>query len=250
MSEKEIAISVKDLHVRYKSMKASSIRGSIGRKRQKKEAVEALKGVSFDVEKGQILGIVGKNGSGKSTLLRALAGIFSPDEGSVEIYNNTISLLAIGVGFQKDLPGRDNIMLTGLLLGFTKEQILEKMDRIIKFSGLKDFIDKPVKTYSSGMFSKLSFSISAILEPDILLVDEVLSVGDARFKKKSYKKMQKLINDEDRTVVIVSHNMNTIKKLCDTVLWINEGEFMKIGPTEEVLPEYLEYMEIDEDEDD
>ncbi|MCR5667053.1 MAG: ABC transporter ATP-binding protein [Eubacterium sp.] len=249
MGEREIAISVKDLKVRYKTMKARSIRGSFGKKKEKVEETEALHGISFELEKGRILGIVGKNGSGKSTLLRALAGIFSPDEGTVEVYNNTISLLAIGVGFQKDLPGRDNIMLTGMLLGFTQEQIKEKMEKIIKFSGLKKFIDKPVKTYSSGMFSKLSFSISAILEPDILLVDEVLSVGDARFKKKSYKKMQKLINDEDRTVVIVSHNMSTIEKLCDTVLWIDDGDFMKMGPTKEILKEYLAYMEQDDEED-
>ncbi|SDB06371.1 ABC transporter ATP-binding protein [Eubacterium oxidoreducens] len=248
MSEKEIAISVNDLHVRYKSMKARSFRGSIGRKKQKVEVVDALKGVSFDVEKGQILGIVGKNGSGKSTLLRTLAGIFSPDGGSVDVHNNTVSLLAIGVGFQKELPGRDNIILTGLLLGFTMDEIMEKMPKIIKFSGLKKFIDKPVRTYSSGMFSKLSFSISAILEPDILLVDEVLSVGDARFKKKSFKKMQELISDENRTVVIVSHNMNTIQKLCDTVLWINEGEFKEIGPTKEVLDHYIEFMEQEEEE--
>lgn len=158
-------------------------------------------------QKGQILGIIGKNGSGKSTLLRALAGIFSPDEGTIETYGNSISLLAIGVGFQKELSGRENIMLSGMLLGFSEQEVREKMPAIIKFAGLGKFIDMPVRTYSSGMYSKLAFSITAILETDIMLIDEVLSVGDQRFKKKSLRKMKSLIADEDRTVVIVSHSM-------------------------------------------
>jgi ABC-type polysaccharide/polyol phosphate transport system ATPase subunit len=215
--------------------------------KNKKEDFEAVKNVSFTVYKGEILGIVGKNGSGKSTMLRALAGIFSPDEGSIDLCGNSISLLSIGVGFQKELSGRENIVLSGMLLGFSEEEIREKMPRIIKFSGLGKFIDMPVRTYSSGMFSKLAFSITVILETDIMLVDEVLSVGDQRFKRKSYNKMKSLIEDENRTVVIVSHSLETLRKLCGKILWINDGEFMMIGETEEVLEKYEAFMEEDAD---
>ena len=198
--------------------------------------------MSFEVPKGQILGIVGKNGSGKSTLLRAIAGIFSPDEGEIDLHGNTISLLSIGVGFQNALSGRENIYLSGMLLGFSREFIDEKLEEIIEFSELGDFIDRPVKSYSSGMYSKLAFSITAILETDIMLIDEVLSVGDAKFKKKSYAKMKELISNEDRTVLIVSHSSDTIKNLCDNVLWIHDGEMKMYGTTEEVLPKYDEFM--------
>ncbi|MBQ8768379.1 MAG: ABC transporter ATP-binding protein [Oscillospiraceae bacterium] len=239
----EYAIEVENLCVNYKSLKSYSIKKNLllG-KRNKTQICEAVKNVSFKVKKGEILGIVGKNGSGKSTMLRAIAGIFAPNSGTVDLHGNSISLLAIGIGFQKELSGRDNIVLSGMLLGFTKEQINEKMEQIIEFSELGDFIDAPVRTYSSGMHSKLAFSITAILETQIILIDEVLSVGDARFKKKSYKKMKELITDEDRTVVIVSHDHKTIADLCDKVLWINDGELVQFGETEAVLAAYDEYM--------
>lgn len=202
-----------------------------------------MRGVSFKVKKGDILGIVGKNGSGKSTLLRALAGVFSPDSGEIDLHGYTISLLAIGVGFQKALSGRENIYLSGMLLGFSEDQIREKIDEIISFAGLGKFIDMPVQTYSSGMYSKLAFSITAILETDIMLIDEVLSVGDAKFKKKSYKKMKELIMDENRTVIIVSHNSDTIRNLCTSVLWLHEGEVRMMGNTDEVMDAYDEFMQ-------
>ena len=203
----ENAIEVKDLKITYKCVKSLSLRKSLFHlKKSKMEVYEALKGISFEVKKGEILGIVGKNGSGKSTLLRAIAGIFSADSGSIELESDSVSLLAIGVGFQKQLSGRENIMLSGMLLGFSEQQVRDKMDEIIEFAGLGKFIDMPVKTYSSGMYSKLAFSITAVLETDIMLIDEVLSVGDAKFKKKSYKKMKELIMDESRTVVIVSES--------------------------------------------
>ena len=158
------AIEVKDLKITYKCVKALSLRKSFFRvKKSKLEVVEALKGISFDVKKGEILGIVGKNGSGKSTLLKAIAGIFSPDQGSIELETDSVSLLSIGVGFQKQLSGRENIILSGMLLGFSEQQVREKMDEIIEFAGLGKFIDMPVKTYSSGMHSKLAFSITAVL---------------------------------------------------------------------------------------
>ena len=194
----EIALEVKDLRIRYKCLNSYSIRKSLLRlKKADTKVFEALKGVSFSLQKGEILGLVGKNGSGKSTMLRAIAGIFSPDEGTIDLHGNTVSLLSIGVGFQRELTGRENIVLSGMLLGFSEEQVRSKMDEIIEFANLGQFIDMPVKTYSSGMHSKLAFSIVAILESDIMLVDEVLSVGDAKFKKKSYNKMKQLISDRE-----------------------------------------------------
>ena len=211
-------------------------------RKSKLEVYEALKGISFEVKKGEIMGIVGKNGSGKSTLLRAIAGIFSADSGSIELETDSVSLLSIGVGFQKKLSGRENIILSGMLLGFSEQEVRDKMDEIIKFANLGKFIDMPVKTYSSGMYSKLAFSITAVLETDIMLIDEVLSVGDAKFKKKSYKKMQELIMDENRTVVIVSHSTETLEKLCTSLLWLHEGEIKMQGDTKTVLDAYNEFM--------
>ena len=185
---------------------------------------------------------MGKNGSGKSTLLKAIAGIFAPDEGTIDLHGHTVSLLSIGVGFQNKLSGRENIYLSGMLLGFSKAQIEEKIDDIIEFSELGEFIERPVKTYSSGMYSKLAFAITAILETEIMLIDEVLSVGDAKFKKKSYAKMKSLITNKDRTVVIVSHSSETLQKLCDSILWLHEGEIKMQGKCEDVLPIYEEFM--------
>ena len=179
-------------------------------------------------------------------LLRSIGGIFSPDSGVIDTMGNNVSLLSIGVGFQNELTGRDNIFLSGLLLGFTKEQIQEKYEEIVRFSELGNFINAPVKTYSSGMHSKLSFSITAVLETDIMLIDEVLSVGDRKFKKKSYAKMKELISNEDRTVMIVSHSAETIKKLCTRVIWLNDGEIVADGETGEVLKQYNEYMDYQE----
>ena len=243
---KKYAISVKDLHISYRTLKAFSIKKSLLKlKKSKTEVFEAVKGVTFNVEKGKILGIIGKNGSGKSTLLRSIAGIFSADSGSIELYNNTVSLLSIGVGFQKKLSGYENIFLSGMLLGFSENEIKEKIDSIIEFSELKDFIYKPVSTYSSGMYSKLAFSITAILETDIMLIDEVLSVGDVKFKEKSYNKMKELINDDNRTVVIVSHSLGTLKELCNEILWLHEGKIKEIGNPKEVIAHYEAFMKKD-----
>lgn len=239
----EYAIEVENLCIQYKGLKSYSIRKNLLKGiRGKSETVEAVKNVSFKVEKGEILGIIGKNGSGKSTMLKAIAGIFAPNSGSIELHGNSVALLAIGVGFQRELSGRENILLTGLLLGFTEAQIKEKEEEIIAFSELGKAIDSPVRTYSSGMYSKLAFSITANLKTDIILIDEVLSVGDIRFRKKSYAKMQELISDKDRTVVIVSHDLKAVGNLCTKLLWIHEGEFVKYGETKEILAEYEKFM--------
>lgn len=239
----DIAIEVKNLWIGYKNIQAYSIKKSLLKlKKAHVEEFQAVKGVSFEVPKGEILGIIGKNGSGKSTMLKALAGIFNPDEGTIDLKGHTVSLLSIGVGFQREVTGRENILLSGMLLGFSEEEIRAKMPEIIEFAELGNFIDMPVKTYSSGMHSKLAFSITAILETEIMLIDEVLSVGDAKFKKKSYAKMKELISNKNRTVVIVSHSEDTLKDLCDRVMWMHDGEIKRIGDPVEVLDEYAEFM--------
>lgn len=244
MNKKEVAITVKDLHVYYRDMNRFSLKKGLKAKGTGK-IFKAIKGISFEIPKGQILGICGKNGSGKSTLLRAISGIFSPDSGSINLHGNTISLLSIGVGFQKQLTGYENIYLSGMLLGFEKSEIDKKVDSIIEFSELGDAIYKPVRSYSSGMYSKLAFSITAILETDIILIDEVLSVGDVHFKEKSYNKMKELISDESRTVVIVSHSTSTICELCDKVIWLNDGLIKDEGDPKKIMSKYEEFMRDD-----
>ena len=242
--EEKHAIEVKDLVISYQNLKKTSIKKTLLHlKRQKPDRFVAVKGISFYVREGEILGIIGKNGSGKSTTLNALAGIFSPDSGSIDLNGHSISLLSIGVGFIREMTGRENITLSGMLLGFTEEQVKAKEQEIIDFAEIGEFIDMPVRTYSSGMYSKLAFSITAILETDIMLIDEVLSVGDQKFKKKSYEKMKSLISNKERTVVIVSHSIETLKQLCDTVMWMHEGQIKRIGDPDEVLDEYVAFME-------
>ena len=242
--EEKHAIEVKDLVISYQNLQKTSIKKNLLHfKHQRADRFVAVKGISFYVREGEILGIIGKNGSGKSTTLNALAGIFSPDSGTIDLHDHSISLLSIGVGFQREMTGRENIVLSGMLLGFSEEQVREKEAEIIEFAELGDFIDKPVRTYSSGMYSKLAFSITAILETDIMLIDEVLSVGDQKFKKKSYNKMRNLISNKDRTVVIVSHSLDTLSKLCDTVMWMHDGQIKRIGEPGPVLEEYVAFME-------
>lgn len=240
----EIALEVNHVSIDYKNLMHMSMHQALLKKDVKRaDIVRAVDDVSFSVEKGKILGIVGRNGSGKTTLLRSIAGIFRPDEGWIDTKGNRVSLMAIGIGFNPNNTGRENILKSGMLLGCPLDYVKAHMDEIIEFSELGDFIERPVRTYSSGMYSKLSFAVTAILDTDIMLVDEVLSVGDEHFRKKSYKKMEDLMLS-NRTVLIVSHATDTLKKFCDEVLWINDGKFVKIGPTEEVLAEYDEFMQL------
>lgn len=243
MSEK-IALTVENVSIDYRDISHMSLAKSLKRGSIKKaNIVRAVNNVSFEVKQGEILGIVGRNGSGKTTLLRSVAGIFQPDEGKIETYGNRVSLMAIGIGFNPNNTGRENILKSGMLLGCSLDYVKSHMEEIIEFSELGDFIDRPVRTYSSGMYSKLSFSVTAILDTDIMLVDEVLSVGDEHFRQKSFKKMEDLMKS-DRTVLIVSHATNTLQQFCDRVLWINDGQFMMLGETEDVLREYDKSMQL------
>lgn len=240
--ERKKAIELKDVCINYRILNTTSVKKSMFRKKQREIIFEAVKHVSFAVGEGDILGIIGRNGSGKSTLLRSIAGVFSPNEGEIDLKGHSVSLMALGVGFKNTLSGRENILLSGMLLGFTEKQIRERMDEIIAFAEIGEFIDRPVRTYSSGMHAKLAFAITAMLETDIMLVDEVLSVGDERFRKKSLEKMNSLILDKKRTVIIVSHNKETLQEFCDRVLWIHDGEVQEIGEPAEVLEHYTAFM--------
>lgn len=238
----EHAIDVNDVYLSYGINKGTSIKNILLRKNNTDTKYQALKGVTFSVKKSKILGVVGKNGSGKSTLLRTIGGVFCPDAGSIDLHGNKVSLLSIGVGFNEVLTGRENVMLSGMLTGFSKDEVLQKMDKIIEFSEIGEFIDRPVNTYSSGMYSKLAFSLATELNTDILLIDEVLSVGDEHFAKKSYFRMKELIDDKKHTVIIVSHNLQTLEELCDEILWLHEGTVKMIGEPQVVLPQYREFM--------
>ncbi len=242
--ENKVAIAVRDLEITYRNLRHMSIHQSIRARKQtgKEDVIHAVNGISFEVYQGEILGVIGKNGSGKSTLLKAIANIFQPDRGVIDTMGNRVSLMSIGVGFNHDITGRENILSSGMLLGFSPAYIKEKMDEIIAFAELGEFIDLPVRTYSSGMYSKLSFAITAVIDTDILLVDEVLSVGDAAFKKKSYNKMKELILDSEHTVLIVSHSIPTLRELCDRVLWMHDGKIKMLGEPGDILKKYEAFM--------
>ncbi len=186
------------------------------------ETIWALKDVSFSVEQGEILGIIGRNGAGKSTLLKILSEVTAPTRGEVKIKGRIASLLEVGTGFHPELTGRENIYLNGAILGMSRQEIRSKFDEIVDFSGVEQFIDTPVKRYSSGMYVRLAFAVAAHLEPEILLVDEVLAVGDAQFQKKCLGKMGDVAS-EGRTVLFVSHNMIAIQSLCQRTLWLESG---------------------------
>ncbi len=202
------------------------------------QAFWALKGVTFDVEKGDKFGIIGLNGAGKSTLLKLISGVMKPTEGSIEVRGKIVPLLQLGAGFDQSYTGRENVFLNGALLGYPKSFMESKFDEIVEFSGVKDFIDVPIKNYSSGMKARLGFSIASILEPDILILDEVLSVGDAKFKRKSEKKMKSMIN-QNVTVLFVSHSTEQVKKLCTKAIWLEKGHLVSQGPANEVCDMYL-----------
>lgn len=199
----------------------------------------ALKDVSFEVKEGEVLGIIGKNGAGKSTLLKILSRITYPTEGKIEIHGRVASLLEVGTGFHPELSGRENIYMNGTILGMTRREIDSKLDEIIDFSGIEKFLDTPVKFYSSGMKVRLGFSVAAHLEPEILIIDEVLAVGDYEFQKKCLGKMEDVSKNHGRTVLFVSHQMDAIKSLCSKCVLLEHGKVMQIGETQEIIESYL-----------
>ena len=201
--------------------------------------VWALKDISFEVQQGEVLGIIGRNGAGKSTLLKILSKTTTPTTGSIKIKGRIASLLEVGTGFHPELSGRDNIFLNGAILGMTKREIKSKFDEIVDFAGVERYIDTPVKRYSSGMYVRLAFGVAAHLEPEILIVDEVLAVGDAEFQKKALGKMKEVSEKGGRTVLFVSHNMGAVSTLCDKVLMVENGEKVFDGYTDEGINYYL-----------
>ena len=220
-------------HERNDSLKSMVMRG----KKSVHEDFWALKDVSFEVPQGTTFGLIGKNGSGKSTLLKCLAKILWPEQGSITARGKQASLLEVGSGFHPELSGRENVFLNGSILGMSRKEVARKFDDIVSFSGVGNFIDQPVKNYSSGMYVRLGFSVAVAVTPDILVVDEVLAVGDATFRKRCQTKFKEM-KDEGRTVILVSHSMGTVKDMCDQVAWLNEGELKMIGPTKKVVSAY------------
>lgn len=238
-----LALKVENVSLSYEFMQSKGIKQTIlnfyklNEKKPKKIKYDALKNVSFEVKHGDVVGIIGKNGAGKSTLLKIVAGVFSPNNGKLETYGQKVSLLALGTGFQNELTGIENIYLNGLLLGLSKKEIDKRKRNIIDFADIGEFIYRPVSTYSSGMVARLAFSIAIYIDPDILLIDEIVGVGDKDFKEKSSLKVQEQINS-GKTVLIVSHSLSYIKEQCNKVLWLEKGEVIMYGDKVEVLNAY------------
>ena len=206
--------------------------------RTRYEEFWALRDVSFEIPTGETFGIVGGNGSGKSTLLKVLAGILRADEGSAVAHGRLSALLELGAGFHPELTGRENVYLNGSILGFTSREIRNLFDDIVEFAELEQFIDEPVRNYSSGMYMRLGFSVAIHVEPEILLVDEILAVGDPTFQKRCLERFARL-RDEGRTIVVVSHDLDMISRLCDSSVWINKGKLASVGSSSSVLDDFL-----------
>ncbi len=230
-NENDTVISVKNISVSYQK----------GRSLFSREKHEVYSGLSFDVRKGDSLGVIGRNGVGKSTLLKLLAGIIEPDRGEITFNCNKVALLALGAGFNPQLTGRRNIIINGLLLGFGRKEILTQVDAIVEYSGIGTAIDDAIKTYSAGMRARLAFSIAINMQPDVLLIDEALGVGDAAFMQKSTKAIHERVRSS-QTVVLVSHQAATVKMLCNKVIWIEDGEIRKTGDVISVVQEYEKYI--------
>ncbi len=211
------------------------------KKKEPKKEFWALRDINFEVNKGEVIGFVGCNGAGKSTLLKIVAGVMKPTKGTVERYGTICPMIELGAGFDMDLTARENIYLNGAILGYSKEFIEQKFDEIVEFSELRDFLDVPVRNFSSGMVTRLAFSIATIVDPEILIVDEILSVGDIAFQQKSENKMKTMIKG-GTTVLFVSHSLGQIESLCDRVVWLENGTIKKIGKPKEICQEYEKFM--------
>lgn len=233
---------------RFKTFKSALLRGDLFKSLRPDERVHALKNVSLRVEKGTAFGVIGENGSGKSTLLKVVAGIAKPTYGKVSVKGKVSALIELGAGFHPEISGRENVYINGIMLGLSKKEIHRKFDEIVKFAELEDFIDAPVKTYSSGMYMRLGFSIAINVNPEVLLVDEVLAVGDASFVPKCLDR----INDfrrREKTILFVSHDLSTVEKICDKVAWFKEGQVKTIGEPKRVVDAYLQDITEKKEED-
>jgi ABC-type polysaccharide/polyol phosphate transport system ATPase subunit len=229
----EVWKSYRLYHEKNQYLKATVLKG----RRASYETFWALKGVGFEVPFGETFGVIGSNGSGKSTLLKCLAGILTPDRGEVKSIGRVSALLELGAGFHQELTGRENVYLNGAILGLTKRDIELRFDDIVAFAGLEEFIDTPVKNYSSGMFVRLGFAVAAHVEPDVLLIDEVLSVGDESFQRQCAEKIEQFRSD-GRTIIFVSHGLAQVEQLCERVAWIQHGEVVEVGPAGDVITRY------------
>jgi ABC-type polysaccharide/polyol phosphate transport system ATPase subunit len=251
LSVSEPRIRVEDVSVTYRTSleSAPTLKGTVlrlGRRERVVREIHALKDVSFQVPHGQVLGVVGANGAGKSTLMRTVAGILPPNEGRVVVHGRVSTLLALGVGFNRKMTGRQNVVLGGLAAGLSRDHLKDKYEEIVAFAELEEFMDMPMRTYSSGMYGRLAFSVAVHMEPDILLIDEALSVGDARFRKKSFRKMRQLCG-QDRTILLVSHALGSITQLCDEAIWMHKGELRMMDEPQAVVDAYTEFLEVGED---
>lgn len=243
-SESTKMIEVNDVSVRFRlpGDRVSSLKEFFVQTLKRKivfHEFEALKSVSFEVRRGEVLGLIGHNGAGKSTLLKVISGILKPAGGTVRLYGNVVPMLELGSGFDMEMTGRENIFLNGAIMGYSEAFLKEKYDEIVAFSEIEDFIDVPLRNYSSGMIARLAFSIAAVVEPEILIVDEVLSVGDANFQEKSKKRMTELMGG-GTTVLFVSHNLEQIREMCDRVLWLEHGTVKMYGNAQQVCDAYEE----------
>lgn len=239
---KQAVIKLQDIWISYPDNFSSphkSILDVFSKKQRKGHW--ALKGINFEVNQGEVLGVIGRNGSGKSTLLKLLSGLISPDKGRFTVRGSKPVLLSLGAGFEPELSGLDNIYLNGLLLGFDKKKLDERIAKIVEFAELQDFIDKPIRTYSTGMRARLAFSTAIELDPEVLLIDEVLGVGDAAFQKKCNEAIVNKIK-QNRTVILVTHSAALVKELCDRAVWIHLGEQRMVGNATEVVTSYLDFM--------
>jgi ABC-type polysaccharide/polyol phosphate transport system ATPase subunit len=249
-----IRIRVEDVSVTYRTSleKAPTLKSTLlrlGRRQRVIREIEALRNVSFTVPHGKVLGVVGANGAGKSTLMRTVAGILPPTSGRVEVEGRVSTLLSLGVGFNRKLTGRQNVVLGGLAAGLTRSELAEKYDEIVDFAELEDFMDMPMRTYSSGMYGRLAFAVAVTMHPDILIIDEALSVGDARFRKKSFQRMRELCG-EDRTILLVSHALGSIEKLCDGAIWMDKGRMRMWDEPHAVVEAYTDFLGVREEEED
>lgn len=244
----EIAVSVRGLGLTYTTsvVRRPTLKArvkSLGRGGKQTRVIRALDEVNLDVEYGHVLGVIGTNGAGKSSLMRVIAGIIPPSQGHVEVYGSMSTLLALGVGFNPSMSGRDNVFLGGLAAGMSRDEIETHFDEIADFSELGDAIDAPMRTYSSGMFARLAFSVAATVRPDILIVDEALSAGDAKFKVKSLNRIKELRSD-DRALILVSHAMATLRDVCNDVVWLHKGKIVQRGEPNETIDAYQEFLQV------